>query len=98
LSVMTCVNGTGGCSQEFLQRHADGRWRGVEQTWLDELPGGFMGRIRHRVRIDPQTLRVEAGYYGDNDPNCCPSQRLVFELQLHGDALILLRQSVRAEP
>src|SRR5690348_897558 len=29
LSVMRCVNGTGGCSQEFLQHHADGAWHGV---------------------------------------------------------------------
>ncbi|HEV8415730.1 MAG TPA: hypothetical protein VGQ49_19220 [Bryobacteraceae bacterium] len=98
LSVMTCLNGTGGCSQEFLQRHADGRWYGVQQDWLDQLPGGFIGRIRHGVRIDPQSLRGEAGYYGDRDPNCCPSQRLVVELQLRGDSLVLGRQTVIAEP
>src|SRR5512135_682279 len=63
LSVMKCLNGTGGCSQEFLQRHADGRWYGVQQEWLDQLPGGFIGRIRHGVRVDPQSLRGEAGYY-----------------------------------
>src|SRR5262249_54422486 len=49
LSVMSCLNGTGGCGQEFLHRHADGRWCPVRQTWLDQLPSGYTGRIRHGV-------------------------------------------------
>ena len=89
LSVMLCVNGTGGCSQEFLRRHADGKWFPVRQTWLDRLPQGYVGRIRHGVRIDPQTLRGEAGFYGDADPNCCPSQRLIVDLAVREDALVL---------
>jgi hypothetical protein len=98
LSVMMCVNGTGGCGQEFLQRHADGRWYGVRQDWLDQLPTGFIGRIRHGIRIDPTSLRGEAGFYGDRDPNCCPSQRLLVDLELHSDSLVLRRQTVVAEP
>jgi hypothetical protein len=98
LSVMSCVNGTGGCSQEFLQHHADGRWHGVRQDWLDQLPAGFIGRIRHGIRIDPPSLRGEAGFYGDGDPNCCPSQRLMIDLELSGDSLVLRRQVVVAEP
>lgn len=98
LSVMTCLNGTGGCGQKFLHRHPDGHWYEVQQEWLNQLPDGFIGRIRHGVRIDPHNLRGEAGYYGDQDPNCCPSQRLVVELQLRGDSLVLGRQSVIAEP
>jgi hypothetical protein len=74
LSVMLCVNGTGGCTQDFLHRHADGRWFPVRQTWRDHLPAGYAGRIRHGVRIDPQTLHAEAGFYGDADPNCCPRE------------------------
>jgi hypothetical protein len=97
LSVMMCLNGTGGCSQEFLQRHTDGRWYGVRQGWLDQLPVGFIGRIRHGIRIDPTSLRGEAGFYGDRDPNCCPSQRLLVHLELHGDSLVLRRQTVVAE-
>jgi hypothetical protein len=89
LSVMSCVNGTGGCGQEFLQRSPDGRWLPVWQDWLDQLPQGFLGQIRHGVRIDPRTLQGEAGFYGDLDPNCCPSQRLVFQLELRGDSLVL---------
>jgi hypothetical protein len=89
LSVMLCVNGTGGCTQDFLHRHADGRWFPVEQTWLDHLPAGYAGRIRHGVRIDVRTLHAEAGFYGDADPNCCPSQVLAADLAIEGDALVL---------
>ncbi len=89
LSVMLCLNGTGGCSQEFLHRHADGRWFPVRQTWLDQLPAGYAGRIRHGVRIDARTLHAEAGFYGDADPNCCPSQTLAADLVLRDDALVL---------
>ena len=97
LSVMSCVNGTGGCAQEFLQRRVEGRWSGVNQVWLDQLPTGFAGRIRHGVRIDPTTLRGEAGFYGDHDPNCCPSERLEVDLALDGDALVLRRKNLVKE-
>jgi hypothetical protein len=95
LSVMSCVNGTGGCSQEFLRRHPDGRWNPVWQVWLDQLPDAG-DRIRHGVRIEPATLRGSAGWYGDGDPNCCPSQELVLRLGLQGDSLVLLGHAVRA--
>ena len=98
LSVMTCVNGTGGCGQEFVSRHRDGRWYPVRQTWLDQLPKGFSGRIRHGVRIDPVTLRGEAGFYGERDANCCPSERLVVDLALRGDSLVLRRHTVARSP
>jgi hypothetical protein len=95
LSVMQCVNGTGGCSQEFLLRHPEGRWIPVWQAWLRQLPRGLDGRIRHGARIDPRTLRGEAGLYGDRDPNCCPSQNLIVHLTVRGDSLVLLRHAVR---
>ena len=98
LSVMHCLNGTGGCGQEFLARHSGGRWAAVKQDWLDQLPPGFAGRIRHGARIDPKTLGGEAGFYNDRDPNCCPSERLVFRLALRGDALVLIQQSVLPMP
>jgi hypothetical protein len=98
LSVMQCVNGTGGCSQEFLLRHPDGRWFPVWQAWLDQLPRGFEARIRHGVRIDPKTLQGEAGFYGDRDPNCCPSQNLIVHLTVRRDSLVLLRHAVRPAP
>ncbi|MCI0430387.1 MAG: LppP/LprE family lipoprotein [Rhodospirillales bacterium] len=98
LSVMTCLSGTGGCGQVFLQRRSDGKWFPVTQDWSDQLPPGFADRIRHGVRIDPGTLEGEAGFYADQDPNCCPSQRLAVRLRLRGDALILIDQAVAPWP
>jgi hypothetical protein len=98
LSVMSCVNGTGGCSQDFLQRHADGQWGPVWQAWLDQLPRGYSGRIRHGVRIDPRTLKAEAPFYSDGDPNCCPSAMLRAQLVLRADSLVLGRQTVAPLP
>jgi hypothetical protein len=98
LSVMSCVNGTGGCSQEFLRQYPDGRWAPVWQVWLDQLPKGFAGRILHGVRIDPRTLRGEAGFYGARDPNCCPAEELRLQLGLEGDSLVLRHQEVVPTP
>jgi hypothetical protein len=95
LSVMSCVNGTGGCSQEFVQRHSDGRWFPVWQVWLEQLPPGFGNRVRHGFHIDPRTLLGSAGFYGERDPNCCPSQELHVRLAERGDTLLLRAHSVR---
>jgi hypothetical protein len=94
LSVRYCLNGTGGCGQEFLLRRADGNWFPVWQAWLDQLPPAYLERIRHGSHIDPRTLRGDAGFYSDGDANCCPSARLKIELALRGDSLVLRGQSV----
>lgn len=95
LSVMACVNGTGGCNQEFLQRRADGRWRPVRQSWLNQLPPGFADRLQHGMRIQPRTLRGHGGFYGPQDPNCCPAEELEVWLELRGDSMVLQKQDVR---
>jgi hypothetical protein len=98
VGVAYCLNGTGGCAQEFLTRGSDRTWTAVRQPWRRQLPPGFDGRIRHGVSIDPDTLRGEAGFYGDGDPNCCPSQTLVVRLALRRSSLVLLRQTVVPSP
>jgi hypothetical protein len=98
ISVMSCFNGTGGCGQEFLHQHADGRWFPVWQEWLDQLPQGFANRIQHGVRIDPRTLRGKAGFYGGRDPNCCPSQFLIVDLALRADSLALEHYRLDTNP
>lgn len=98
LSVMSCVNGTGGCGQEFLQRYGDGRWAPVWQVWRDQLPDGFAARMWHGARIDPRTLEGTAGFYGPRDPNCCPAEELHVRLSLDGDSLVLRQHAVVPEP
>ena len=98
VSIRYCLNGTGGCNQAFLVREPRGTWTAVKQSWLQELPPGFAGRIRHGVSIDPDTLRGEAGFYADGDPNCCPSQTLIVDLALRRSSLVLLRRAVVPSP
>jgi hypothetical protein len=98
LSIQHCVNGTGGCSQDFLRRSPSGQWTSVRQVWVDQLPRAIAGRINHGVNIDVHDLRGEGGLYGRRDPNCCPSELLRVQLRLRGDSLILHAQSVVPSP
>lgn len=93
LSVESCVNGTAGCSSEFLRRLSGGRWAPVRQTWLAQLPPGLADHIG-AYRIDPRTLRGQAALYRAQDGNCCPSETLHFWLRLQGDSLVLRHQAV----
>ncbi len=97
-AVTYCLNGTGGCGQEFYRRTPAGAWGPVRQVWLRALPASHAAGIRHGVSIDPGTLVAEAGFYGDDDPNCCPSQLLRAELALAGDSLLLRRHEVVPYP
>lgn len=72
LSVTFCVNGTGGCSQEFALRSSDGRWRAIRQAWLNQLPQGHVGRIRHGARIDPYSRRAKPVSTGMTIPIAVP--------------------------
>ena len=94
LSIMRCVNGTGGCDQQFLYRGANGDWSEVKQTWFDELPTGYSGRLRKGVRIDPVTLAGTAPFYGDADANCCASQEMIVDLALRAGALVLQKPPI----
>jgi hypothetical protein len=98
LSVTRCVNGTGGCSQEFLVRRPGGQWAEVTQAWLNQLPEGFNRRMYKGFVIDPDTLRGEAGFYSDGDANCCPSEQISFEVRLEGEAMRLVNYRVAKQP
>jgi hypothetical protein len=98
LRIEACVNGTGGCDQEFLRRASDGHWTAVRPVWLRELPDGFARRMAHGFSIDPRTLRGTAALYDANDPNCCPSNTLELWLELRGDSLSLQRHAVTRAP
>jgi hypothetical protein len=94
LSIQHCVNGTGGCSQEFLRRSPTGQWTSVRQVWVGQLPRDIAGRINHGVNIDVRDLHGEGGLYGPRDPNCCPSELLQVRLGLRGDSLLLRSRTV----
>jgi hypothetical protein len=98
LSIQHCVNGTGGCSQDFLRRSPRGQWTSVRQVWIERLPRALAGRIDHGMRINVRDLRGEGGLYGPHDPNCCPSELLRVHLGLRGDSLMLRSQTVVPSP
>jgi hypothetical protein len=75
LSMMSCLNGTGGCSQEFLQRYGDGRWGPVWQVWREQLPGGFAGRLVARRAHRPRHLAGHGGLLRQAGPQVAAPPR-----------------------
>jgi hypothetical protein len=88
LSVVDCVNGTGGCGQDFLLRRG-GRWRTVRDPWHRQLPASMRDGFWKGTHIDPATLEGGGGLYSRQDGNCCPSRRLHVRVRLRGDSLVL---------
>jgi hypothetical protein len=93
LSVLDCVNGTGGCRQHFMLRRA-GRWRPVHEPWLRQLPASMRDHFWKGTYVDPATLRGAGALYVDSDANCCPSRQVNIRLALRGDSLVLRDYSV----
>ena len=91
LEIQNCLNGTGGCSMEYLHRRA-GRWRPMSQPFLADLarrlPPSYS--LHKGRRIDLATLSGTAPVALPTDGNCCPSYEIAFQLRLRGDALELV--------
>lgn len=84
LSVLYCLNGTGGCAQGLLIWSGDA-WRKLERddSWqavYRHLPEGY--RLHKSPEIDLETLTWEQHLAGPGDPNCCPSGRIEFRLAI----------------
>jgi hypothetical protein len=94
VSVMYCLNGTGGCAQEFLHRR-NTQWTAVQQRYWKQLPSIDSGYIGKGSGIDVATLHGSFGVYKAHDGNCCPSREIEIELDLRGEALVLKRYHVR---
>ena len=97
LRIEECVNGTGGCTQDFLHFRR-GVWAAVDEAWWGQLPAHIRSRVLHGVHIDARTLHAEAGLYRPDDPNCCPSDLLTAQLRLLGDSLVLESHQVQLQP
>jgi len=101
LGVEFCINGTAGCWQEFLQR-VGAEWRELadpRRLLVTELQrtGVLTGSADARLgapHIDTSTLRGRAAFYDPKDPNCCPSRRVEFQLELTTQGLHLLTLAV----
>ena len=98
VAIRFCINGTGGCWQEYLHR-VHGRWTKVEEAWRAQLPQFSEGVVGKGAGITLQTLSGSYGVYGPGDGNCCPSHELLVALTLRRDSLGLKSWRVqKSEP
>lgn len=95
VSVMYCVNGTGGCAQSYMRRRG-GRWTAVVEAFWKQIPPIKDGAIGKGLGIDVRSLKGTYGLYGRGDANCCPSREIILELDQRGDSLLLKTHRVRA--
>ncbi len=89
LSIPYCLNGTGGCAQDLLIWTGE-RWQRLERddSWdevYENLPADY--RPHKSPLIDLGTLTWEQHLAHLDDPNCCPTGRIFFDLAIVNDKL-----------
>jgi len=91
MELTVCLNGTGGCAQDYL-RLAAGRWRTVIQAYVTALHARLPAEHSlHKGRqLDLATLRGVWPVAAPGDPNCCPSFEIAFQVRLDGDTMRLV--------
>lgn len=95
VSFWLCVQGTGGCAQQFLIRDAGG-WAVLQQPYLDALaarvPEGWA--IHKGRQIELRGLTGAQPLLGPHDSNADPSGVIRFSVALVGRALQLVDSKV----
>jgi hypothetical protein len=95
-SILSCVNGTGGCQQHFVLR-ATGAWVAVTEPYYADLARRFgPNPFWKGVVVDVRTLRGTVGLYSNRDSNCCPSRQLHLTLALRGRVMMVVEDHVTA--
>jgi hypothetical protein len=88
-SIISCVNGTGGCDQHFVGRDAR-TWVPLDETYRAQLDRRFGGHPFWKgIVVDVQTLRGMVPLYSSDDANCCASRELRLTLKLHGVNIVV---------
>ena len=89
LALNYCANGTGGCDTlAFVRR--DGRWLRLEKdaSWANAGASIPKGYAPHKSpAIDFERLSWEQHLATIDDPNCCPSGRMLYDLDIVNDKL-----------
>jgi hypothetical protein len=98
VSVLNCVNGTGGCSQDFFLRSGQAKWTAVTPRYLASLKRRFGLSFWKGVNVDVRSLQGDVPLYSPGDGNCCPSRLLSLTLQLVGHALDIKSAVPRPAP
>jgi hypothetical protein len=88
-SVLSCVNGTGGCEQHFVARQS-ASWVTVNDRYTPRLARQFgVNAFWKGIAVDVQTLRGTVPLYSEGDANCCPSRLLRLRLAVHGTDIVV---------
>ena len=83
-SILSCVNGTGGCDQHFLGRTAS-TWVPLNERYHAQLERRFGRDVFWKgVVVDVHTLRGTVPLYSGGDANCCASRQLRLTLVVRG--------------
>jgi hypothetical protein len=92
VEVLLCLNGTGGCSRNYLVDSAAGLEH-VSMPFAEalrtQLPEGE--RLHKGMTLDMETLRGTWPVAGPGDANCCPSKVFDHAVRLDRTELILVR-------
>jgi len=104
LGARFCLNGTGGCWQEFLQQR-DSLWHELPDPYALLSAELRRAGVLHESggprlampNIDIKSLRGTSALYESGDANCCPARRVHFQLELTDRGFRLLRLNVAAD-
>lgn len=96
IEVLLCLNGTGGCSRNYLVDSAGGLGF-VSMQFVDELKARLsQGKRLHKgVTLDLETLHGTWPVSGPGDANCCPSEVFDYTVRLDNARLILVNAVLR---
>ncbi|HEY2855000.1 MAG TPA: hypothetical protein VGJ18_19235 [Gemmatimonadaceae bacterium] len=88
-SIVSCVNGTGGCDQHFVAR-TTATWVPLNESYREELQRRFGGNSFWKgVVVDVTTLHGIIPLYSSGDANCCASRNLRLDLKLEGVNIVV---------
>ncbi|MFN8390868.1 MAG: hypothetical protein U0136_11305 [Bdellovibrionota bacterium] len=87
LELIYSSGGTGGTWSEFFLNNGDS-WRYLQQAYGKEaekcLPKEYG---LQSIQVDLDRMRAEAYAPTADDPNCCPSGKVILDLQVQGESL-----------
>ena len=93
-SVLSCVNGTGGCQQHFLGR-VSRNWVAVDEAYYTQLARRFGADAFWKgVNVDARTLRGTIPLYSSGDANCCASREIYLTLAVRGTRIVMARAAL----
>jgi hypothetical protein len=96
IEVLLCLNGTGGCTRNYLLDSSAGL-EYMTMTFADELRAQLSegDRLHKGMTLDLETLRGTWPVAEQSDANCCPSRVFDYVVRLEGADLVLVSSALR---